>query len=71
MAIVQLARQMLQTLLKTITLLHQSNITYNDIYTSTIFVARTFVFGTNLDNLFLTSFSKASTDITKSKNDYY
>ena len=71
MAIVQLARQMLQTLLKTITLLHQSNIAHNDIYTSTIFVARTFVFGTNLDNLFLTSFSKASTDISKSNNDYY
>lgn len=62
---------MLRTLLRTVALLHQSNIVHNDICPSTVFVAGTFVFGTNLDNLFLTGFSEASTDMTKAKNDCY
>ena len=70
-ATVQLARRMLRTLLKIIALLHQFNIVHNDICHSTVFVAGTFAFGTNLDNLFLTGFSEASADMTKAKNDCY
>ena len=71
LATVQLSRMVLRALLKTVALLHQFNIVHNDICLSTVFVAGVLDDGTNPDDILLSGFSEASSDMTRAKSDCY
>ena len=71
MATTQLARLILRALLKTVARLHQFNVVHNDICLSTVFVAGVLDSGTGPDDILLSGFSEASSDMEKAKSDCY
>jgi hypothetical protein len=71
LATTQLARRLLRVLLKTVAQLHGFNIVHNDICLATVFVVGTLDPDCNLDNILLSGFSEASTDMTRAKNDCF
>lgn len=71
LATTQLARRLLRVLLKTVAQLHQFNIVHNDICLSTVFVVGTLDPNSSLDNILLSGFSEASTDMARETIDCF
>ena len=58
-------------LLKTVAHLHQFNVVHNDICLFTVFAAGVLDSGTGPDDILLSGFSEASSDMKKAKSDCY
>jgi hypothetical protein len=71
LATTQLARRILRTLLRTVALLHRFNVVHNDICLSTVFVVGTLDSDSGQDDILLSGYPEASTDMTRAKNDCY